>query len=184
MKNIFKSSLLLLCSVALFTACADDNDSNPVLGKPTTFVLNAPAYSTVPVDLASSTEIPFTWSSPDYGFPIEAEFQLEASIDGNFTVSVEQADADETGATIPNYVTLPIIFTGGKGSIPCSTLAVALNKMGNWEEGNAPATQTMVVRASAKTKNSGAVPIYSNTVTIVVVPSNQPAPALYPLYIY
>ena len=33
MKNIFKSSLLLLCSVALFTACADDNDSNPVLGQ-------------------------------------------------------------------------------------------------------------------------------------------------------
>ena len=56
--------------------------------------------------------------------------------------------------------------------------------MGNWEEGNAPATQTMVVRASAKTKNSGAVPIYSNTVNIIVVPSNEPAPALYPLYIF
>ena len=33
MKNIFKSSLLLLCSVCLFAACADDNDSNPTLVK-------------------------------------------------------------------------------------------------------------------------------------------------------
>ena len=185
MKTIFKSTILLaVVGLTLFTSCKDDNDSNPVLGKPTTFVLNAPAYSTVPVDLASSTEIPFTWSSPDYGFPVEAEFQLEASIDGNFTVSVEEADADESGETIPNYVALPTIFTGGQGAIPCGTLAVALNKMGNWAEGETPATQTMVVRASAKTKNTGATPIYSNTVTIIVVPSNEPAPAQYPLYIY
>lgn len=184
MKNIFKSSLLLLCSVALFSACADDNDSNPVLGKPTTFVLNTPAYSTVPVDLATSTEIPFSWSSPDYGFPVEAEFQLEASIDGNFTISVEQADADESGATIPNYVVLPTIFTGGHGSIPCNTLADALNKMGNWPEGEAPATQTLVVRAAAKTKNPGATPIYSNTVNIIVVPNLQAAPSNYPEFIY
>ena len=31
MKNIFKSSLLLLSSICLFAACADDNDSNPTL---------------------------------------------------------------------------------------------------------------------------------------------------------
>jgi len=185
MKTIFKSTILLaVVGLSLFTSCKDDNDSNPVLGTPTTFALNTPAYSTVPVDLATSTEIPFTWSSPDYGFPVEAEFQLEASIDGNFTVSVEQADADESGATIPNYVALPTIFTGGHGTIPCSALAVALNKMGNWEEGMTPATQTMVVRASAKTKNAGATPIYSNTVNIIVVPSNEPAPPSWPLYIF
>jgi len=185
MKTIFKSTILLaVVGLSLFTSCKDDNDSNPVLGQPTTFVLNTPAYSTVPVDLATSTEIPFTWSSPDYGFPVEAEFQLEASIDGNFTISVEEAEADESGATIPNYVTLPTVFTGGHGSIPCSTLAGALNKMGNWAEGETPATQTMVIRASAKTKNTGATPIYSNTVNIIVVPSNEPAPAQYPLYIY
>ena len=37
MKNIFKSSLLLLSSICLFAACADDNDSNPTLVMPTTF---------------------------------------------------------------------------------------------------------------------------------------------------
>lgn len=133
MKTIFKSTILLaVVGLTLFTSCKDDNDSNPVLGTPTTFVLNTPAYSTVPVDLASSTEIPFTWSSPDYGFPVEAEFQLEASIDGNFTVSVEEADADESGETIPNYVVLPTVFTGGHGAIPCGSLAVASIR---WEIG-------------------------------------------------
>ena len=181
MKKILKSTLLLLCGVGLFTACADDNGSNPVLGQPSTFVLNTPAYSTVPVDLANSVEIPFSWSSPDYGFPVEAEFQLEASIDGNFTVSVEQADADESGATIPNYVALPATFTGGYGTIACSTLATAVNKMGHWGDGETPATQTLVVRASASTK--GAQTIYSNTVNIVVVPSAVVAPA-FPMFIY
>ena len=185
MKTIFKSTILLaVVGLSLFTSCKDDNDSNPVLGQPTTFVLNAPAYSAVPVDLATSTEIPFTWSSPDYGFPVEADFQIEASIDGNFTISVEQADADETGATIPNYVVFPTVFTGGKGYIPCNVLADALNKMGNWEEGQVPATQTMVIRVSAKTKNSGAVAIYSNTVNIVVVPNLQAEPDTYPEFIY
>ena len=132
MKDIFKSTLLLLCSVGLFAACADDNDSNPTLGEPTTFTLNTPAYSTTPVDLATSTEIPFTWSSPDYGFPVAAQYQLEASIDGNFTISTAEAAADESGATIPNYVALPSTFFGGYGTIACNTLAQAVNTMGNW----------------------------------------------------
>ncbi len=180
MKNICKSTLLLLSSVALFAACADDNDSNPTLGEPTTFVLNTPAYSTVPVDLATSTEIPFTWSQPDYGFPVAAEYQLQASIDGNFTISVEEAEADETGSTIPNYVILPASFQGGSGTITCSQLATALNKMGNWGEGETPATQSMVVRATSTIANST---IYSNTVNIVVVPAAEVAPA-FPMFIY
>ena len=61
MKNIFKSTLLLLSTVFLFAACADDNDSNPTLLKPTTFVLNATPYAASVIDLATSTGIPFTW---------------------------------------------------------------------------------------------------------------------------
>lgn len=180
MKDIFKSTLLLLCSVGLFAACADDNDSNPTLGEPTTFTLNTPAYSTTPVDLATSTEIPFTWSSPDYGFPVAAQYQLEASIDGNFTISTAEAAADESGTTIPNYVALPSTFFGGYGTIACNTLAQAVNTMGNWGEGETPATQTLVVRASA---TAGGRTIYSNTVNIVVVPATEVAPA-FPLFIY
>ena len=106
MKTILKSTLLLLCSVGLFTACSDDNDSNPTLGQPTTFVLNTPGYASMPVNLETSTELPFTWSSPDYGCPVEAEFQLEASINGSFTVST--AEAEENESLVPDYVALSV----------------------------------------------------------------------------
>ena len=178
MKTILKSTLLLLCSVGLFTACSDDNDSNPTLGQPTTFVLNTPGYASMPVNLETSTELPFTWSSPDYGCPVEAEFQLEASINGSFTVST--AEAEENESLVHDYVALPATFTGGSGSMDAAKLAAAVNTMGNWGD-DAPETVTLTVRASASTK--GAATIYSNTVNIIVVPANEIAPA-FPMYIY
>lgn len=171
--------MLLMLSVGLFAACADDNDSNPVLGSPSTFNLNTPSYAAIPVDLATSTELPFTWSQPDYGFPVAADYQLEASIDGNFTISVDEAALDESGSTIPNYVTLPASFQGGYGTIAASALAAAVNQMGNYGE-NVPATQALTIRASA---TAGGRTIYSNTVNILVVPTAEVAPA-FPEFIY
>ena len=52
MKKYIKSTLLMLLSICLFTACSDDNDSNPTLVAPTTFVLNTPAIANSVVDLA------------------------------------------------------------------------------------------------------------------------------------
>lgn len=43
MKNKYILGALLICITSLFTACTDDNDSNPTLIQPTEFVLNAPA---------------------------------------------------------------------------------------------------------------------------------------------
>ncbi len=168
-----------MLSVGLFAACADDNDSNPVIGSPSTFNLNTPSYAAIPVDLATSTELPFTWSQPDYGFPVAADYQLEASIDGNFTISVDEAALDESGSTIPNYVTLPASFQGGYGTIAASALAAAVNQMGNYGE-NVPATQALTIRASA---TAGGRTIYSNTVNILVVPTAEVAPA-FPEFIY
>jgi hypothetical protein len=179
MKTILKSTMLLMLSVGLFAACADDNDSNPVIGSPSTFNLNTPSYAAIPVDLATSTELPFTWSEPDYGFPVAADYQLEASIDGNFTIPVDEAALDESGSTIPNYVTLPASFQGGYGTIAASALAAAVNQMGNYGE-NVPATQALTIRASA---TAGGRTIYSNTVNILVVPTAEVAPA-FPEFIY
>ena len=68
MKTIFKSAFLLLCAVALFTACEDDNDSNPTLQIPKTFQLNTPAVSeNNVVDLAHSQFVNLTCSQPNYG---------------------------------------------------------------------------------------------------------------------
>lgn len=52
MKNIIKSTALLLCSLAFLTACDDDRDNNPTIQTPTTFVLNTPSYAQANVDLA------------------------------------------------------------------------------------------------------------------------------------
>ena len=168
MKNILKSTLLLMCSVGLFAACSDDNDSNPTLQQPSTFVLNEPGYASQTVNLANSADLPFTWSQPDYGFPIEASYDLQVSLSGNFTVSTDQANADESGATIPDYAVIASGLVGGKGAMDATTLDRNLVQIAGWQEGNVPASQTVYVRAASTVP--GTPTIYSNVVTINVNP--------------
>ena len=168
MKKIFKSTLMLLMGVALFTACADDNDSNPTLQLPTTFKLNTPGYAALATDLAASSGLSFTWSQPDYGFPVAAEYQLQVSLDGNFTTSVEEADADESGATKANYATIDATFKQASGQIDAEAVDKAMMQIAQWEESAVPALQDLYVRASASTP--GTETIYSNTVKISTVP--------------
>mgnify|MGYP002623520538 CR=1 FL=1 len=180
MKKIIKSAMLLLCGAVLFTACSDDNDSNPTLLQPTTFTLNTPSYSSVLIDLARSTGIPFTWSQPDYGFPVEAEYQLQASKDGNFTVNL--SDVDEEHYTDANYVTLKAYYNTPEGSLDPVALNNAINQMNGWDEDNpAPESAPVYVRATATTK--GAPVIYSNVVAINVSPTMEVV-ITYPEFIY
>lgn len=167
MKNIFKSSLLLMCSVCLFTACDDDNDSNPTLLKPTEFVLNTPAYAASAVDLATSTEIPFTWSQPDYGFPVAAQYQLQVSITDEWNVSTDEAAADESGATVADYATIEDIYSETKGALNATKLAKALVQIAQWDAESVPAIQTVNVRAISVLN---ADTVISNTVDITVIP--------------
>ena len=168
MKNIFKSTMLLLCGVALFTACSDDNDSNPTVKSPKTFALNTPALATQNVDLASGGEMAFTWSQPDYGFPAPVNYQLQVSLDGNYTISLEEAEADESGVLKADYATLETVFKEAKGSINLSTLAKTLQQLAQWSEDNVPATQQVYVRATAQAASTPIV--YSNIVTINTIP--------------
>lgn len=179
MKKILKSTLMLLCGVALFTACADDNDSNPTLLKPTTFTLNTPAYANSIIDLATSTGIPFTWSQPAYGFPVAAEYQLQVSKNGNFNTNL--ADVTEEEFTTADYAILKAYYTTPEGSIDPSELSNDINKLFGWTESDVPEKATVYVRASSKT--SGASTIYSNVVAINVVP-NLVTVITYPEFIY
>lgn len=178
MKKILKSTLLLLCGIGLFTACADDRDSNPTLQQPTTFVLNTPAYSTSNVDLATSTGIPFTWNSPNYGFPVACTYQLQVSKDGNFTVDL--ASVDEDHQSDANYATIDDVFTEAKGTLGASKLSRAINAINGWTE-TAPDVATVFVRAKAEL--TGTQTVYSNTVQIKVVPNLVVAPS-FAEYIY
>ena len=168
MKKIFKSTLLLLCGVALFTACSDDNDSNPTVLNPASFQLNTPALATQAVDLASGGEMAFTWSQPDYGFPAPVDYQLQVSLDGNYTISLDEAEADESGQLKANYATLDAVFKEAKGSLNLTELATVLQKLAKWAPGDVPATQVVSVRATATAATTPTV--YSNIVTINTVP--------------
>lgn len=168
MKNILKSSLLLLGGVCLFTACEDDNDSNPTLLQPDTFTLNTPAYAEVGYDLATSTEIPFTWSQPAYGFPVAAQYQLQVSLTDTWKVSVAEAEADESGAAVADYATIEDIYTEAKGALNASKLSKAVQQIAHWEADAVPATQDINVRAFSVL--AGTDTVYSNVVTIKTLP--------------
>ena len=167
MKKILLSSLMLLSMALVFTACEDDRDSNPTLVQPTSFTLNNPVNALV--DLAESTGIPFAWSQPDYGgWPAAVEYQLEISPTNSWTVSTDEAAADETGATIADYAILPSVFASCTGEMSATELAKALVSICQWQEGNVPEKQTVYVRCKAAT--AGAQTIFSNVVSLDVNP--------------
>jgi hypothetical protein len=168
MKNIFKSSLLLLSSICLFAACADDNDSNPTLVMPTTFQLNTPAYAPESVDLSTTSGLAFTWSQPNYGgFPVAAQYQMQFSLNNSFTTSVAEALADESGATVADYVALDQIYNSCKGTVDAAQLAKGLMQIAKWDSDKVPATTAVYARLAADYANSI---VYSNVVTINVSP--------------
>ncbi len=167
MKKIFLSSLMLLSMALVFTACEDDRDSNPTLVQPTTFTLNNPVNTLV--DLGASTGIPFAWSQPDYGgWPAAVEYVLEVSPVNAWTVSTDEAAADESGETIADYAILPSTYASCTGLMSASELAKALEAICQWEEDNVPEKQTVYVRCKASTP--GAKAIYSNVVSLEVNP--------------
>ena len=180
MKKIFLSSLMLLGMVLVFTACEDDRDSNPTLIQPTTFTLNNPVNNNV--DLYRSTAIPFTWSQPDYGgWPAAVDYQFEVSPTNDWTTSVSQAKADETGMTVATYDVIKAVFASCSGEVSTEDIAKSLVKIFQWDENSViPEEQTIWLRLSASTP--GAKTIYSNPVSITVKPYYINASEVYDIW--
>lgn len=171
MKKIFNLALLLLCSICAFTACEDDRDSNPTLIQPTEFVLNTPAYAGEQIDLAHSETIDLSWSQPVYttdNAPVIATYQIQVSPTGNFTVSTEEAEADESGATVADYATLDETTTLCKNQVSAEAICKALVKVQKWEEDGVPELQDAYIRIRATV--SGRNPIVSNAIKLTTVP--------------
>lgn len=87
---------MLVMGACLFTACDEDRDSNPTVKSPTTFVLNKPAISNAVIDLANSGKINVTCSQPDYGFPANTDYSLEASLNANMEDAFEVVTAQKS----------------------------------------------------------------------------------------
>ncbi len=180
MKKIFLSSLMLLSMAIAFTACEDDRDSNPTLLQPTGFTLNKPVNNNV--DLAYSTVIPFTWSQPDYGgWPAAVDYQFEISTSNEWSVSVADANADETGTKVPTYDVIKSIFAGCSGELNTEDIAKAIVLIEQWDEESViPDEMTIWLRLSASTP--GAETIYSNPVSLTVKPYFISAAAVYDIW--
>lgn len=182
MKKIFQFALLLTLAVGGFAACADDNDSNPVLTDAKSFVLNKPAYSSEVYDLKHSKGIHLTWSQPAVTEPNAplaisgaSAYSIQLSMDGKFTTSVAQAEADETGATVADYVTLDETYSACEADLNATNVMKALMKLNKWAEGAVPASVPVHVRVYAHFRglNGNVAPgvqVASNTVQLNVAP--------------
>lgn len=135
MKNIIKSALLVVMSLALMTACSDDNDSNPTLTSATEFKLNTPALENTPIDLANSSKIILTCSQPNYGFPASTQYTVQVATKQDMSDAVE---LDETS-------------TSAKVEIDAATLASTLTNI-YVEKGKTEADFPMDVKAYFRLK--------------------------------
>ena len=175
MKNKYMMGALLLGIISLFASCSDDNDSNPTLIQPTEFKLNTPEYANSTIDLEKSTGLELTWSQPKYtadNAPINATYEVQVSPTNNFTVSTDEAAADESGEKVPDYAVLSNTTQKCDISASAEEMDKALVKILKWTEENVPAEQEMYVRVNAyileDTKRLN--PIASNSVMLKVKP--------------
>ena len=112
MTNILKSTLLLLFAAGLFSACSDDNGSNPILKSPTTFVLNTPALATNGVyDLANSSVVELTCTQPDYGYPAVTKYTVQVATKQNMSDVVDMPTTFTTAKIQLNSVDLASTLT-------------------------------------------------------------------------
>ena len=175
MKNKYIIGAMLVGIISLFASCSDDNDSNPTLIQPTEFALNTPAYANATVDLEQSTGLDLTWSQPKYtadNAPINVTYEVQVSPTNTFTVSTDEAAADESGEKVPDYAVLSHTTQLCKTSASAEEIDKALVKILKWTEDNVPAEQEMYVRVNAYILEgtSHLNPIASNSVKLNVKP--------------
>ena len=175
MKNKYIIGALLVGIISLFASCSDDNDSNPTLIQPKEFTLNTPAYANATIDLEHSTELGLTWSQPKYtadNAPINATYEVQVSPTNSFTVSTDEAAADESGEKVPDYAVLSNTTQKCNISASAEEMDKALVKILKWTEGNVPAEQEMYVRINAYILEgtNRLNPVASNSVKLNVKP--------------
>lgn len=175
MKNKYMVGALLFGIISLFASCSDDNDSNPTLIQPTEFTLNTPEYINSTIDLEKSTGLELTWSQPKYtadNAPINATYEVQVSPTNTFTVSTDEAAADESGEKVPDYAVLSNTTQKCDISASAEEMDKALVKILKWTEGNVPAEQEMYVRVNAYILEgtNHLNPVVSNSIKLNVKP--------------
>ena len=152
MKNKLLLGALLIGITSLFTACSDDNGSNPSLKQPTGFALNMPAFANETVDLEATSELQLSWSQPQYtadNAPLPVTYEIQVSPTNSFTVSADEAAADESGETVADYAAIARTTTKCTYTLLSKDLDKALVQVMKWKESEVPAEQTAFLRINA-----------------------------------
>ena len=79
----------MLLAVVVFGLCSCEDDKDPVLQKPTEFVLNQPATSELYYALNPTATLNLTFSQPNYGPGIIAKYFVQVSLTREFTDFVQ-----------------------------------------------------------------------------------------------
>ena len=166
--------MIMALGFVAFTACEDDNDSNPTIAQPTKFVLNEPAI-VGNIDLEKTATIALTWSQPtpytNFNTPVVPTYWVEMSPTGNFTKAFDDNAEDNAGA---DYFTFDETYSNGMNvELNSQTLNRNLLQLEGWTEATTPAIQQVSVRVKSALRdasfNEYSV-IYSNIVTLSTVP--------------
>ena len=167
--------MLLLVGAFALTACDDDNDSNPILTQPTSFVLNNPAI-TGNVDLQKSQSVTLTWSQPrpytNFDAPVIPTYTVEISPTGAFNTRFDPNAEDNTGA---DYFAMEETYTSGQNVVlNTETINRYLMQMNKWEDPTkVPSLVDLAIRVKSAIVDGGFNEykvIYSNVVNLKAVP--------------
>ncbi|MCD8297581.1 MAG: SusE domain-containing protein [Prevotella sp.] len=157
MKNIFKSLLLpalALVAIPLMTSCENDDDSNPTIQYPTSFVLNTPAYATSNIyDLSKTETVTLTCSQPDYGYPAITIYEVQVAIDQSFAT----------------YTTLETSYTTAKmdlDGVELNNTIVNLYQQANGGADPSGVIFPIYIRLQAHVSGTDNTYCYSNTISL------------------
>ena len=180
MKKIFNMLILSALALSMFTACEEDNDSNPTLKEPTSFVLNVPPYAANNVyDLKNATSLELTCSQPDYGFPAATTYAVQVTLDEEFT--------EAEGDNVANYKVLETTYTTAKMEVDALELNSAIIDLWNAKSNGAdfPVTPMPVtVRLKANITGSDRGVCLSNVIELPNVLATTAAALKIPNNIY
>ena len=159
----------------VLTSCEDDNESNPTIAQPTTFVLNQPAVNGN-IDLEKSSTVALTWSQPtpynDFNAPVVPTYTVEVSPTGSFNKAFDVNAEDNTGA---DFFALEETYSSGNNvELNAETLDRMLIQLNGWNEpSKVPSLIDLSFRVKAAIRDASFReynPIYSNVVTMKTIP--------------
>lgn len=143
---------VVFASMALFSACDNDIESNPILKQPKSFVLNTPALSDNVIDLDNSQSVVLTCSQPDYGYTAAVTYSVEVSLNESFE----------------NFETLSTKYTTAKMAVSASEMAVSITNQlvdAGKTEADFPLTASVYVRLKGEL-SEGQGTVRSNSIDL------------------